>query len=114
MDERPLSNKGNVKVRAFPGFAIAELREDYIQPLLKKQLLSVIIRVGSNDASQASWMFDLKAEVEKDSGGCKVVLSLPKQRKDKPSANQVIQTRNQKIQSLSINVNNSTTLVEMI
>ena len=52
LDERPLSVKGNVKVHAFSGSTIADLREHYIQPLLKKRPSAVIIHAGTNDASQ--------------------------------------------------------------
>ena len=115
LDERRLSNKGNVKVRAFPGCTIADLREHYIQPLLKKRPSSVIIHAGTNDASQEGAnadeilhaLLDLKAEVEKNIEGCKVILSLPTQRVDRPSANKIIQTVNRKMQALGINTINN-------
>ena len=37
LDGWQLSKKGNMKVRAFPGSTIADLRQHYIQPLLKKR-----------------------------------------------------------------------------
>ena len=119
LDERRLSNKGDVKVRAFPESTIEDLREHYIQPLLKKQPSSVIIHIGTNDASQEGAnadkildaLLDLKAEVEKNIKGCKVILSLPMQRADKPSANKIIQTLNKKIQSLGINVINNSNII---
>ena len=115
LDERRLRNKGNVKVRAFPGSTIADLRQHYIQPLLKKRPSSVIIHAGTNDASEEGAnadeilhaLLDLKAEVEKNIDGCKVILSLPTLRVDKPSANKIIQTLNKKIQSLGINIINN-------
>ena len=51
-------------------------------------------------------MVDHKVEVEKDIEGCKVVLSLPTKREDKPIANKIIQKLNKKIQSLVISVIN--------
>ena len=74
LDERRLSNKGSVKVLAFPGCTIADLREHYIQQLLKKRPPSLIIHAGTNDASQECdnayeilhALLDLKAEVEKN------------------------------------------------
>ena len=115
LDERRLSNKCNVKVRVFPGCTIADLREHYIQPLLKKQPSSVIIHAGTNDATQEGAtdakildpLLNLRAEVERNIEGCKVILSLPTQRVDKPSANKITQTLNKKIQSLGINVINN-------
>ena len=49
----------------------------------------------------------LKAEVEKNIEGCKVILSLLMQRVDKLSANKIIQKLNKKIQSLGINAINN-------
>ena len=93
LDERRLSNKGNVKVRAFPGSTIADLRKHYIQSLLKKRPSSIIIHAGTNDASEEGAnadkilhaLLDLKAEVEKNIDGCNLILS---------SANKIIQTLN--------------------
>ena len=115
LDERRLSSKGGVKVRAFPGSTIADLREHYIQPLLKKRPSSVIIHAGTNDASQEGAnadkildaLLDLKTEIEKNIQGCKVILSLPTQRVDKPSANKIIQSLNKKILSLNISTINN-------
>ena len=122
LDERRLGNKGNVKVRAFPGSTIADLREHYIQPLLKKRPSPIIIHAGTNDASQEGANADeilhallhLKAEVEKNIEGCKVILSLPTQRVDKPSANKIIQAVNKKIQALATTPLTIITLIEMI
>jgi len=113
--ERQLSNKETVKAHAFPGCTIADLREHYIQPLLKKRPSSVIFHAGTNDASQEGAnadeilhaLLDLKAEVEKNIEGCKVILSLPTQRVDRPSANKIIQTVNRKMQALGINTINN-------
>ena len=112
LDERRLSNKGNVKVRAFLGCTKADLREHYIQPLLKKQPSSVIIHASINDATQEganadqilNALLDLRANVERNIEGCKAILLLLTQRLDNPSANKIIQTLNKKIQSLGINV----------
>ena len=54
-------------------------------------------------------LLNLKAIVEKNIEGYKVILSLPMQRVDKPSANKIIQTLIKNIQSLGINnaINNN-------
>ena len=81
---------------------------------MKKRPSSVIIHDGTNDASQEGAnadeilhaLLDLKAEVEKNIEGCKVILSLPTHIVDKPSANKIIQTVNKKIQALGMNTIN--------
>ena len=117
LDERRLSNKGNLKVRAFPGLTIADLREHYIQLLLKKLPSSVIIHAGTSNASQEGAnvdeilhaLLDLKAEVDKNIEGCKVILSLPTQRVDKPFRQSTRRYKHLVLTPLTI-----ITLVEMI
>ena len=41
-----------MKVSVLLGSTIADLREHYIQPLLKIRLSSVVVQVGTNDANQ--------------------------------------------------------------
>ena len=114
LDEHHLSKKGKTKVRAFPGSSLVDLRKHYIQLLLKKRPSSIIIHDGTNDASQEGAnadeilhaLLDLKAEVEKNIEGCKVILPLPTHMVDKPSANKIIQTVNKKIQALGMNTIN--------
>ena len=109
-----------VLVRTCAGSTIADLREHYIQPLLKKRPSTVTIHAGTNDASQ-EWanadniletLLDLKVEIEKKISGCQVDLSLPTQRAGRPSASRVIQPLNKKIQSLGIyTVNNNSSQI---
>ena len=51
INERTLSKKFNAKVRSFPGASVGDLF-DYLKPLLKKRLKTIILVIGANDVER--------------------------------------------------------------
>ena len=74
LEERSLSDKGTVKVGAFPGSTIDDLRKHYIHQLLEERPSTVIIHAVNNDASQGganvnkilNAQLDRKVEIENE------------------------------------------------
>ena len=95
----------------------------YLLPLLKKEPTTVILHIGTNDATEngmdsdilISRILDLKAEIEKTVNGCKVILSLPMRRKDNNKANKILMEVCEKIITLKLEIiNNSNTMVDQL
>ena len=115
IEESKLQMKFNVKLRAFSG-ATTEDMHSYLKPLLKKEPTTVILHIGTNDATEngidsdtlVKRILDLKDEIETNVHGCKVIISLPIRRKDNLKANKILSDVREKIISLKLDtINNS-------
>ena len=116
IDEKKICQNGSVKVRAFPGATIEDLKDYYIKPLLRKQPSKVILHVGTNNASVKNAspdqilnaLLDFKKDIEDQIPGCIVVLSMPTKRFDNEKLGKIIESLNDKISNLGIvTVNNN-------
>ena len=115
IEETKLQMKFDVKLRAFSG-ATTEDMHSYLKPLLKKEPTTVILHIGTNDATEngidsdtlVKRILDLKDEIETNVHGCKVIISLPIRRKDNLKANKILSDVREKIISLKLDtINNS-------
>ena len=95
IEERRLSKKFNVKVRAFPGADVRDMY-DFLEPLIKKRPKYVILHIGSNDSVNRSpdditnRIEALKAHLEKKLPDSKVYMSCPIIRSDNGVAAQTL------------------------
>ena len=113
-----LQTRHNVKVRPFSGATTEDMRS-YLLPLLKKEPATVILHIGTNDATEngidsdilISRILDLKAEIEKTVNGCKVILSLPMRRKDNTKANKILMEVCDKIIALKLDIINNSNVM---
>ena len=91
IDEKRLSKKYNVKVRAFSGASINDMYW-YLHPLLVKVPDYVLLHVGTNDCTTNTAdkilndLLKLKHHIEKTLPKCTVILSQPIMRTDTPKA----------------------------
>ena len=122
IEEAKLQTRHNVKVRPFSGATTEDIRS-YLLPLLKKEPATVILHIGTNDATEngmdsdilISRILDLKAEIEKTVNGCKVILSLPMRRKDNNKANKILMEVCEKIIALKLDIiNNSNIMIDQL
>ena len=94
LDEQRL-RKYNVKVRAFPGSSIDDMY-DYLGPLLKKKPSSIILHIGTNDATNKTAgkiineMKNLQIHIEESLPGTKIFISSPSLRTDNNHANRIL------------------------
>ena len=118
IEEAKLQTRHNVKVRPFSGATTEDMRS-YLLPLLKKEPTTVILHIGTNDATEngmdsdilISRILDLKAEIEKTVNGCKVILSLPMRRKDNTKANKILMEVCDKIIALKLDIMNNSNIM---
>ena len=111
LDEERLSksSKRNVKVRSFGGATI-KMMYDRITPLLKKKPETVILHVGTADATYKSSneimddLLKLNYFIENSLGDCNVVFSLPITRTDNGKAQSTIKRIIERSKNLDINV----------
>ena len=95
IEERRMSKKYNVKVRAFPGADIRDMY-DFMEPLIKKRPKYVIIHIGSNDSVNRTHddiinrIEALKAHVLAKLPDSKVFMSCPIVRTDNGIAAQTL------------------------
>ena len=91
IEEKRLSRKFNVKVRAFPGADIRDMY-DFLEPLLKKRPTYIVLHIGSNDSTNRSpddilYRLDaLKAHIMTKLPDAKIYLSCPTIRTDNGTA----------------------------
>eukprot|EP00112_Aurelia_sp_Birch-Aquarium-sp1_P015394 Seg3405.1 transcript_id=Seg3405.1/GoldUCD/mRNA.D3Y31 product="hypothetical protein" protein_id=Seg3405.1/GoldUCD/D3Y31 len=118
INEKSFEGPKYIKVRSFPGATIADMR-DYLKPLLRKNPATLILHVGTKDASNGKEnaeesldeLLELKNEIRRTLPSCHVIISMPTQRKDNMKANTNVKGLNQKIAALGmerINNNNIT------
>ena len=88
VEEKRLSKRINVKVRAFSGSTISDMYS-YIAPLLKKHPDNVLLHVGTNDVMRninsdqiVDDLLQLKHEIELEQPHCNVIISTPVVRTD--------------------------------
>ncbi len=118
IEEGRLQTRHNVKVRPFSGATTEDMRS-YLQPLLKKEPTTVILHIGTNDATESgmdsdtliSRILDLKAEIEKTVNGCKVILSLPMRRRDNAKANEILIKVCDKLISMKLDIINNNNIM---
>ena len=118
IEESKLQMKCDVKLRAFSG-ATTEDMHSYLKPLLKKEPSTVILHIGTNDATEngidsdqlVKRILDLKDEIEKMVHGCKVIISLPIRRNDNLKANKILSDVREKIISLKLDTINNTNIM---
>ena len=83
-----MSSSGRVKVRCHPGATIHDMY-DHVKPHLRKSPASIIVHVGSNDASKppadvVRELLDLRNWIASASGAA-VAVSMPTTRDDRPT-----------------------------
>ena len=119
INEKCFEGPNYVKVRSFPGATIADMK-DYLKPLLRKNPTTLILHVGTNDASNGkenaeeilNELLELKKEIIRTLPSCKVIISMPTQRKDNVKANGKMKVLNQKIAALGVERINNNNIVE--
>ena len=122
IEESRLQMKFDVKLRAFSG-ANTEDMHSYLKPLLKKEPTTVILHIGTNDATEngidsdklVKRILDLQEEIEKMVLGCKAIISLPIRRNDSLKADKILSDVCEKIISLKLDIiNNSNIMNEQL
>ena len=107
IDEKRLSNRTNVKVRAFSGATVEDMYY-YLYPLLSKEPDRILLHVGtnncmSNDADEILLkILQLKAWIEDCLPNCTVILSEPIIRVDSPKLSMIIKELIGKLNELDI------------
>ena len=108
-----------IKVRSFPGATIADMK-DYLKPLLRKNPTTLILHVGTNDASNGKEnadeifndLLELKNEILRTLPSCHVIISMPTLRKDNMKANGKVRVLNQKIAAHGMERINNNNIVD--
>ena len=119
INEKYFEGPNYIKVRSFPGATIADMK-DYLKPLLRKNPTTLILHVGTNDASNLkenadeifNELLELKNEILRTLPSCHVIISTPTQRKDNMKANSKLKVLNQKIAALGMERINNNNIVE--
>ena len=104
INEKCFEGPNYLKVRSFPGATITDMK-DYLKPLLRKNPTTLILHVGTNDASNGKEnadkifndLLELKNEIMRTLPSCHVTISIPTLRKDNMKANGKVKVLNQKI-----------------
>ena len=108
IEEKRLSKRINVKVRAFSGSTISDMYS-YIAPLLKNHPDNVLLHVGTNDGMRninsgqiVDDLLQLKHEVELELPHCNVIISTPVVRTDNNKWNTILRNVTEKLKRLNI------------
>ena len=119
INEKCFEGPNYIKVRSFPGATIADMK-DYLKPLLRKNPTTLILHVGTNDASNGKEnadeifndLLELKNEILRTLPSCHVIISMPTLRKDNTKANGKVRVLNQKIAAHGMERINNNNIVD--